>query len=177
MADESPHLDEGCSAAPGISPGVVSDDEFLLRELYSPDQSEENTEKLSITAIPAKHLIESGFSISRQTFVQVETLNSLIAERLERPRKTEPWESLGVARLNTKEVRDLRLRAKPDEQAFVVTDTATEDRPFHASIYAAKQNAKESHARQLRKILLPVLEARWMSVDDAYAIAQSKDSP
>ena len=92
MTDQGPHLDEGRSAAPGISPGVVSDCEYLLRELYFPEHVEDEAgHRLNERAIPVKDLIKRGVSVHRKKYVSAERIRNLTDERLGRPRK-------GVAR-------------------------------------------------------------------------------
>lgn len=172
MTDRGLHLDEGRSAAPEISPGVVSDDEYLLRELYFPQHTEDQAgHRLKARAIPVKDLIETGFSVHRKSYVNAEQIRERIAERLARPRAGVAWLSLGVAKLKTGAVRNFRL--DPDSQArlLIVIDTATTELPWHASIYAAT-GTTESCARKLRKSLLPLLRDDRMTVEEAYADAE-----
>ena len=170
MAGESPHLDEGFSAAPGISPGVVSDGEYLLRELYAPQHtSDMSEEELTERAITVTELQRTGFSVNRLRHVGAECIKTLIEERLAIPRRGKSWKSLGVARLKARDIRGLRLERDDAGQVLVVVDTATVDRPWHASVYAKAAGATPSHCRELRALLLPLLKSGRMPVDQAYA--------
>lgn len=157
-----PHLDEGNSAAPCVSPGTVRDEEFLLRELFNPQHIVDG--KLIESAISLQDLRQRGFSVHRMKHVRADFIKASMEERLSRPRKGTPWTNEGVAKLTAQAVRQLRL---DDQQAFVVIDTAVEDNPGHASIYAAEPEKGDPYARELRSLLLPLLHNR-MSVDEAY---------
>ena len=169
MSDSLPHLDEHVSAQPDLSPGVVEDDELLLRELFNP-QHVRNGE-LRPAAISAKELISKGFSVHRMKHVTAEFVKASIEERLSRPRKGEPWKDEGAAKLKALEVRQIRF---DDCQAFVVIDTAESDNRGHASIYAATPGKGESHAREIRDLLLPFLEKR-IPVDEAFEESEGQN--
>ena len=170
LPDESSHLSEECSAAPGISPAPVADCEYLLRELYFPHHTDGEPEpELTARAITVRELRDTGFSVNRMTYVGAVCLGQLIAERLSRPRRGLPWRSLGVAKLQAGEVRSVRLPDAPDEQALVVIDTATEERPWHASIHARRLGVPDSRFRELRDLLIPLLRRTRMSIEEAYA--------
>ncbi len=87
-----------------------------------------------------------------------------VEERLSRPRKGEPWKDEGAAKFQTSEVRRIRLDGRP---AFVVIDTAHACNPGHAGIYAAAPGKGDAHARELRSLLLPLLQKR-MSIEEAF---------
>lgn len=156
------HLNEHISAASGLSPGPVEDDELLLRELFNP-QHVRNGELLP-TAISLQDLRSRGFSVHRMKYVLTEFVKASMEKRLSRPRKGEPWKNKGVAKLKTLEVRQLRV---DDCQAFVVIDTAQQNNRSHASIYAAASGKGDAQARELRRLLLPLLQKR-MPVDKAF---------
>ncbi len=59
-----PHLDETTSAAPGLSPGVVVNEEELIRGLFNPLHVVDG--QLQITAINLKELLQVGFSVDRK---------------------------------------------------------------------------------------------------------------
>jgi hypothetical protein len=162
MPVSPPHLDEHVSAAPGFSPGIVENDELLLRELFNP-QHVRNGEVLP-TAISLQDLRSRGFSVHRMKYVRAEFVQALMEERLSRPGRDEPWKNEGVAKLKALAVRQLRA---DDQQAFVVIDTAQQDNRGHASIYAAAPGKGDAHARELRLLLLPLLQKR-MPVDKAF---------
>lgn len=156
------HRDERSSAAPTISPGVVEDTEPLLREMFNPHHVVDG--ELLITAISIDDLRANGFSVHRMHHVTPELVKASMAERCLKPRKGRPWRNEGVARLQTRAVRYLRLNGA---RAFVVIDIAHESNPGHASIYAAHAGIDKAHARELQSLLLPLLQER-MSVEDAF---------
>ena len=168
MQVPSPHLDEEKSATPGISPGIVEDEEFLLREMFNPQHVQDG--EVFETGIPAKDLWNKGFSVHRMKYVSSDFIKVSMEEKLSRTRKGEPWKDEGVAKLQTLSVR--QLLAEDDKRAFVVIDTATEDNPGHASIYMAEYIAEpkkgERHARRFRHLLLDLLQNR-MTINEAYA--------
>lgn len=158
-----PHLDEHVSAAPGASPGVVENNEFLLRELFNPQHIDDDGQVLH-TAISLKDLRHRGFSVNRIGYVSPDFMRSSVEERLSRPRRGKPWRDEGVARLETRQVR--RFRTEGD-QAFAVIDTALPENPGHASIYVTKPEKGEAYARELRSLLLPLLQDR-MTIEQAF---------
>ena len=162
MSDSPLHLDEHISANPGLSPGVVEDDELLLRELFKPHHIRNG--ELRPAAISAKDLVLRGFSVNRMKHVTTEFVKASIEKRLSKSRKGESWEEEGVAKLKALEVRQIQFDGR---QAFVVIDTAEPNNRGHASIYAASPEKGEPHAREIRDLLLPFLEKR-MPVDEAF---------
>ena len=164
MSTHSLHLDEGVSAAPDFSPGIVKDDERLLRALFNPEHVQGG--QIIDRAVPVRDLRERGFSVHRMACVSPDFVLHSIDQLISRPRKGGPWIDEGVAILMTSAVRALRLN---DARAFVVIDTARYDHPGHASIYAAEPARGESYVRELRSLLLPLLQER-RSVAEAYAI-------
>ncbi len=162
MSVPPPHLDEQSSAAPGLSPGIVKDDEYLLRELFNP-QHVENGE-LKLAAISLKDLRSRGFSVHRMKYVTPECVKASIEGRLSRPRKGAPWKNEGAAKLKALDVRQILCDGR---QAFVVIDTAEQNNRGHASIYVAAPEKGDQYARELRQLLLPFLQKR-MPVDKAF---------
>ena len=170
MPDETPHLREERSAAPGISPGVVRDSEYVLRELYFPyDAQDQAGEVLTERAIAVKDLQRRGVSLHRMNYAGAACVKRAIEQTLGKERKDEPWTSLGVAKLHTGEVRALRLPDDAETQVLVVIDTAMVEQSWHASIYAKQQDASRSKCRELRDLLLPLLKNNLVSVDEAYS--------
>ena len=155
---------------PGVSPGVVEDCEFLLRELYFPEHSAvEDGSELTVRAIPVTDLIEKGFSVHRKSHVGAARMKELIDERLGRPRLGVAWRSLGVAKLKAEAVRRLRICGDAHRGDLVIIDTATKELPWHASVHAARVGTTKSRGRELRDLLLPLLARHVMTVDEAYA--------
>ena len=158
------HLDESKSAAPGISPGIVEDEEYLIREMFNPQHINDEG-KVIKRAISVNELLADGFSVHRIKYVSKEFVEKAIQTRLSRTRK-EPWISEGVSRLKTLAIRQLFM--DNNERAFVVIDTATEDNPGHASIYFATPQKGKAYAREARGFLLPLLQNR-ITINEAYA--------
>ena len=149
-----PHLSEEVSALPGVSPGVVTDDEILLHEMYEPHQIVGSA--VQEQAIPARMLLHDGLSVHRLKYVPRDFLENSINVRLNN--KNHEWRFDSVAILEARAVRSLKLE---NEQALVIIDTASKDNPTHASIFAAPhENRGPSRARKLRSLLLPLLTNR-----------------
>lgn len=164
MVFQSQHLDETVSAAPNLSPGVVLDDEQLLRSLFNPDHVREGI--LQVAAIPLRDLQARGFSVNRLLHVTPEFVNDGINRLLARGPGGERRYSEGVARFSARAVRSIQADGL---QVFVVIDTALPDNAGHASIYLAGAAMPPSHARKMREQLLPLLQRR-MPVAEAFAV-------
>ena len=159
----SPHLDEATTAAPGVSPGPVRDEELLLREMLNPDHVVEGEVRPS--AVSLRDLKERGFSVNRMDHVSQYFVERALDQRLSRPFEGVSRISEGVALFTAQAVREIRDNGK---QVFVVIDTATESNRGHASIYLSDVRVNESRARGMRNRLLFLLENR-MSVAEAFA--------
>ena len=161
-------LDER-SPAPHLSPGVVTDSEYLIRELCDPGLFDENGNVVE-AAISAKDLLSRGFSVHRRKHTPISFVKEAVKRRCEgRP----DWKEC-VALFETRGVRSIRDIKK---QAFFVIDTPSEEDRGHASIYVGfpeKEDVQRGrgHARRMRMRLLPFLQHR-MSVDDAYQSGRS----
>ena len=164
MTLQSPHLDETVSAAPDVSPGVVLDDEQLLRSLFNPDHIKDGV--LRVAAIPLRDLQARGFSVNRLSHVTPEFVDDGVNRLLVRRPGGEPRYSEGVARFSAGAVRDIQVEGR---QAFVVIDTALPDNVGHAAIYLSDVAMPQSRARRIRERLLPLLQRR-MSVAEAFAL-------
>lgn len=167
----TPYLDEGASAAPNISPGVVEDDEYLVREMIDPQHVRDG--KILPRAITVTDLLCRGFSVHRMKYVLRCFIRSAIDERIGRARPGPPWTDAGVAVMKAGKVRGIR---DGDEQAFKVIDTALPENSGHASIFAASPEKGKAHARKLRSLLTPRLQNR-MSLDQAYEMASPRGAP
>ena len=163
MALQLPHLDETVSAAPDVSPGVVLDDEQLLRSLFNPDHIKEGV--LQVAAIPLRDILARGFSVNRLSHVTPEFVGDGINRLLARRPGGASRYSEGVARFSAGTVRDIQVDGG---QVFVVIDTALPDNVGHASIYLSDVSMPQSQARRMREQLLPLLQRR-MSVAEAFA--------
>ena len=164
MPCQTPHLDETSSAAPDISPGIVEDDEPLLRSVFNPDHVKDG--QIQPSAISLSDLRERGFSVNRLRYVTQEFVAESIDRTLARTFQGIARESEGVACFEARAVRDVRDN---DTQVIVVIDTALQDNRGHASIYLANPDVKPSQARRMREKLLPLLHGR-VSVAEAFAL-------
>ena len=162
MPCQTPHLNETVSAAPDVSPGIVSDDERLLRSLFNPDHIKDGV--IQVVAIPLRDLQVHGFSVNRLSHVTPEFVDEGINRLLARRPGGQPRYSEGVARFSAGAVRSIQV---DDRQIFVVTDTASPDNVGHASIYLYDVAIPQSQARRMRAQLLPLLQQR-MSVAEAF---------
>ena len=159
---QSPHRDEEASAGPDFSPGVVGDDEQLVRSLFNPDHVVDG--KLIDRAISLDDLRRRGFSVHRLRHVNLELVRRSNEKILSRTFAGAPRVFVGVAKLETGAVRAIRI---DERQAFVVIDTALPCNAGHASIYAADGSATDGKLRQLRSLLLPLLQD-LISLDEAF---------
>ena len=156
------HLDESVSAAPGVSPGVVVDDEILIRELYNPNDISEKEVKNS--AIPRQDLICRGLSCHRLEYVSKSIVTELTERRLA---NKDGWQFVGLARLRVRSIRSLQCNGR---RAFVVIDTALEQNRSHASVFAADGlSTSKSQAKELRRILMPLFRD-IVSLNDAFPL-------
>ena len=162
MESSVTHLNEAESASPGISPGVVNDDEVILRELYEPYHICNDT--LKLTSVSLTELGETGFSVHRKTHVNLDVIRDAIKMRLSRIRK-EAWMSAGVAEILTMDVR--KIVDANNDRLLVVIDTATDTNRGHASIYAAQPEKGDAHARKVRTYLME-LPSNRKSLEEAY---------
>ena len=163
MPCQTPHLDEASSAAPDTSPGIVEDDESLLRSVFNPDHVKDG--QVQPSAIPLRDLQERGFSVNRLQYVNQEFVEDAISRTLARTFQGTARESEGVASFQARTVRDIR---DDGSQVFVVIDTALPDNRGHASIYLADPEIRPSQARRMREKLLPLLSNR-VSVAQAFS--------
>lgn len=150
-----PHLDEAKTAAPGLSPGTVTDEEFLLREVLNPDHVKNG--EIQPSAIPLQDLKVRGFSLHRLHYVTRKFVEDSIRDKLSRPLTGKPRVLEGIARFTARTVREIR---DDGHQAFVVIDTAKLSNKGHASIYLFHVDMKDSRARSMREKLVPLLETQ-----------------
>ena len=167
MSSQTPHRDESSSAAPGLSPGVVNNDELLLRSVFFPDDFING--EIVNTSVSLDDLRFYGYSVNRQRYVTRDVIESGIDRYLETPREGVERESLGIACFKTSTIRE--MEDPNGSQAFVVIDTALTENPAHASIYAANPSISKGQTRRLRKLLFPLLD-NPVSVDQALAMGQ-----
>ena len=150
-----PHLDEATTAAPGLSPGTITDEEFLLREVLNPDHVKNG--EIQPSAIPLQDLKVRGYSLHRLHYVTRKFVEDSVLDKLSRPLTGKTRALEGIARFTARTVREIRDDGR---QVFVVIDTAKPSNRGHASIYLSDIDMKDSRARSMREKLAPLLEAR-----------------
>ena len=155
MPCQTPHLDETRTAALGVSPGVVLDEEVLLREVLNPDHVKDG--EVQPSAVPLQDLKKRGFSIHRLEYVTKALIEKSINKKLAKPVEGKQRTSEGVARFTTLCVRGI---SDDGSRVFVVIDTAKPSNEGHASIYLFNVTMGDSLARKMREKLLPLLENR-----------------
>lgn len=163
MPCDKPHRDELTSAVADFSPGIVADEEWLLRIMLNPDHLVDG--QVITAAIPLRDLQTKGFSVDRLKHVTPLFVNKSINRLLARTSGGKKRYFVGVARFTAARVREIE---EDGRQVFVVIDTALSCNPGHASIYFVARDMKGSKARQLREELLPLLVQRT-SVELAFA--------
>jgi hypothetical protein len=159
---ETPHRDETSSARPWISPGLVHDDEVLLRTLLDPDHVQNG--QLVETGIALKDLRSRGYSLDRRRYTSKWRVFLYQWRRLRRAQRSADSERkafIGV--LHTRRVRG--LIAADTQRAFVAIDKPLLLNLAHAEILSAIQRT-EGQARQLRKQLVP--EIRVVTLSQAF---------
>lgn len=157
-----PHRDEHQSAKPGLSPGVVRNDEQLLRSLFDPDHIEKGV--LLERAISLEDLSCRGFSTHRMHYTNRETVErsnrKILRGRFDGNNRT----LAGTATLQVNQVRALQFEC---QQAFVVIDTALIFNRWHSSIYAKDKPFSKGRLRGLRRLLMPLIQS-GMSAEDPF---------
>ncbi len=160
-----PHLNERVSPDPSRSPGLVENDEYLIREVCDPQHIDEEGNVVE-SAIETKHLLSQGFSVHRQQHTPREFIKQAVKNRCAGPDRKD-WKE-EVTLFKAEEVR--LLHDDDDKPGFVVIDTPLEDNLGHASIYVTHPQKGErgpSYARKMKRRLLPLLQRR-MSIDEAF---------
>lgn len=153
MAGEECPRGETSSAAPWISPGLVKDDEIVLRTIFDPHHLENG--KLTKAAIATADLETRGWSVDRKRFT------SLWRLRLEHWRwrrrysqKNPALEKCYILPIPVSAIRGLRDAGR---QVISVTDFALCSNPAHAALITSVAITKKSEARKVRTMLMAAL--------------------
>jgi hypothetical protein len=146
-------IDDELRPQSAYSPGVVKDEEELLRIIFYPEHIVDNIVQPS--AIALDDLRSRGFSVDRRQYVQHDVLQRNIDNL--RNRQQEARQVGYIAQLQCRTVRN--IHDDNAERAFIVIDTAYEINIAHASIYSARPRT-DAHLRRLRNRLLVLLETR-----------------
>src|SRR5437867_10783379 len=153
-------IDDELRQQSAYSPGVVKDEEELLRIIFYPEHIVDNIVQPS--AIALDDLRSRGFSVDRRPYIQQDILQQNVANL--RNRQQEVRQVGYIAQLEGRAVRN--IQDNNAERAFIVIDTAHEKNIAHASIYSARPRT-DAHLRRLRNRLLVLLETRC-NLDDLF---------
>ena len=168
MSSEGVHRDETTSAQTELSPGIVQDEELILREIIYPIHSDDlQGDSIHARAITLDEFRTTGFSTHKVRHTNQEQVTSAINERLAKASPgTEARVLIGVSGLSVAEIRSIRLDSH--KQVFVVIDSATDAMPWHASVLFAGNEIKPSLGRQMRNRLMELLIENMLSIAEAF---------
>ncbi len=132
------------------SPGPVQDDEYVIRQIYSPIHIDEETGRLKPLAF--EDASSRGMSVNRKNFVSKQELEEKIAKKLKIDKdrgKKRTCKGVAIAKCS-----DIRAITHQETKSFCIYDTATDKDKSHADICQAISGRKEgSRARfKLRKV-------------------------
>jgi hypothetical protein len=158
---QEPHRDEGNSAAPWFSPGLVRSNEVILRTILDPDHLEPGG-KLAVAAISLQDIRFRGWSVDRKNYT------SLRRVKLSHSKWKENKPSIVRCYVLPIPVGEIR-HSNPTTGVhdFVVTDEALWLNPAHAAVLLSGPKG-ESAARGFRNNLLQKLP-NYVDVSEAFA--------
>jgi len=149
------------------SPGVVQDDEYLVRLIFSPTHFNEQTGKLKPFAF--FDCKDKGLSVNRMQYTSVEELKQTAAF-ISHGRRM-----IGVVVAKCADIRS--IRDEEDERAFCVYDTATKNNQSHADICQAVADTCQSietgkgrkRGSKLRRKLMKLFSEPPLTLEDAFS--------
>lgn len=150
---------EACSVAPGLSPGPVSTDEILLREIRSREWLDPEIGGLKPAAL--SDVKDRGLSVHRLKHADRKELTARLA-------------SSPVAIVRCSDVKALTASQGSPERLFCIYDSAKPGDPAHADICQALVTPpgtarRDKLDKQLRFRLLELFQV--VTLDRAYALA------
>ncbi|MEN8217983.1 MAG: hypothetical protein ABFS56_16770 [Pseudomonadota bacterium] len=147
------------------SPGIVQDDEYLVRLIFSPTHFNEQTGKLKPFAfLDCK---DKGLSVNRLQYTSVDEL-----------KQTAAFISCGRQIVGVVVAQCADIRAIVDEEnqrAFCVYDTATKNNQSHADICQAvadtctKTGKGRKRGSQLRRKLMKIFSEHPLTLEEAFS--------
>jgi hypothetical protein len=141
-----PHRDESSSAAPWISPGLVADNETVLRTIFDPQHIQNG--ELQNAAISLEDIRSRGWSVERKRFT------SLWRIKLTHYRWRLKKSDLKRCYVIPIDVGALRTQCQFDQNhKFIVIDDALYANPAHAAVLISKK-CGEGMARKARGELM-----------------------
>ena len=144
------------------SPGLVDDSECILRVGYAPEHIHEG--EVTVSAISQSDLVVRGYSVEREAFAVEHGIRQL-AER----QMTNVPDARQEAFLSLLSVQEIRKKFTDDgDRAFVVLDTSLPENNAHASVFSAKKKPSRSVVKELKSLLVPLLQNR-LSLDEYFS--------
>ena len=144
-------IDDENESQSQYSPGIVQDEETLLRLGFSPEHMRDG--KIGPSAIAFEDLTARGMSVDREKYVRRQVISDKAEDMMNRG-----LDSRKEALVSTFSCRDVRrLTDQNGRRAFVVIDTAIPENSAHASIYSAYAQDR-GQVRKIRKLLLELLQ-------------------
>jgi len=160
---QEPHRDEGESASPWLSPGLVGRDEIVLRTILDPDHIEANG-KLAAAAISLSDIRSRGWSVDRKHFTSPWRIRIF---HFRWKRRKPAIRKFYVLPISANEIR--RLTPGNGPQEFVITDASVFLNPAHAAVLLAGPKT-EPEARGYRNSLLRKLPP-YVEISEAFGPA------
>ena len=167
------HPDESVTSASNISPDIVRNEEWVLRELHRPQDVPPQRE-IDKSDLPIG-FIREGLSVHRRRYTTADFVKSAVRRRLAvNAIQGNPRNFSGVAKLSVAEIRAIQWN---NRGTFTVKDTPPRlpfskkpgGHPGHASIHFADPPNNDTEARAMRTKLLRYVKTCRISVDAAYA--------
>jgi hypothetical protein len=164
---ENDQKDKLLTQVPPVADQVppVADDEWLLRLHFSPLHF--NDGQLVASAISLSDLKDRGFSVDRESIVDIQTIQSRAQSQSDK--NPEQRETPYLSRFNCAPVRQLKF---DDKDAFHVVECPIDNNPGHAHILSA-QTLKKGSLRKLRLLLLEQLQQELSTLDQYMNITNS----
>jgi hypothetical protein len=159
MSQVEPHRDEKSSASPWFSPGLVEDNEVVLRTIFDPHHLEGGV--LAPAAIALSDLKFRGWSLDRKRFT------SLWKMKLSHRGWMNKKQDLDRCLVLPIEVGAVRACREQQKQIFSITDMALCSNPAHAAILLSTKGG-DGAARKARSTLMKYLP-KHVDVSDAFA--------
>ncbi|PCJ15221.1 MAG: hypothetical protein COB02_18210 [Candidatus Cloacimonadota bacterium] len=148
-----------------FSPGLVTNDEFIIRLHFHPSHYKNGS--ISSSAITLTDLLQKGLSVYRMMYLTFEKLNTVVDDIHERAKAKDKIVNLyGYTTLKASQIRELK---DDGNQIYIVLDDAdTKSNYAHASIYFSNYieslglsrhpRKQKSHKMRLRNQLLTLIE-------------------
>jgi hypothetical protein len=144
------------------SPGIVGEEEQLLRILFHPEHINDQNE-IASSAVSTDDLRVRGLSVYRKLHASKDMISDNISNQQQKANMSNQRNSASLAVLVCSDVRSFVFN---DERSFIVIDDALEDNISHASIYSAYPR-KKSELRKIRIQLISLMEDRY-SLDQVF---------